>query len=219
MYFTLLIVLLSIIMILFFFGFIGIAFEKIGLSSGTIIIILIGTLIGSLINIPLFKIRSTIPIMKTQEVEFYGFTFKIPKIEEGETYTTVAINLGGAIIPILVSTYIIAKNHDVLFYGILSTAIVAFVTHLVAKPSPGLGIVSPAFIPPIVAALAALFLPVPSQNQPIVAYIGGAMGTLIGADLTNLHRISGLGAPIASIGGAGTFDGIFLSGIIAVILA
>ena len=45
------------------------------------------------------------------------------------------------------------------------------------------------------------------------------MGTLIGADLTNLHRISGLGAQVASIGGAGTFDGIFLSGILAVILA
>lgn len=219
MYFTLLAVLLSIIMILFFFGFIGLAFTKIGLSSTTILIILIGTLIGSLINIPLFKIRSTIPIMGTQEVEFYGLTFRIPKIEEGETYTTVAINLGGAIIPIFVSIYIISKNPDALFYGILSTVIVAFVTHIVAKPKPGLGIVSPAFIPPIVAALAALFLPVPSQNQPIVAYIGGVMGTLIGADLTNLHKISRLGAPIASIGGAGTFDGIFLSGIIAVILA
>jgi len=219
MYFTLLVVLLSIVMILFFFGFIGIAFKKIGLSSGTVIMILIGTLVGSLINIPLFKIRSTIPIMKTQEVELYGFAFKVPTIEEGETHTTVAINLGGAIIPILVSTYIIVKNPDAMFYGIVSTVIVALITHLVAKPKPGLGIVSPAFIPPIVAALAALFLPVPSQHQPIVAYVGGVMGTLIGADLTNLHRISGLGAQVASIGGAGTFDGIFLSGILAVILA
>jgi uncharacterized membrane protein len=35
----------------------------------------------------------------------------------------------------------------------------------------------------------------------------------------NLDKIQGLGAPIASIGGAGTFDGIFLTGIIAVLLA
>jgi len=35
----------------------------------------------------------------------------------------------------------------------------------------------------------------------------------------NLGRIQGLGAPIVSIGGAGTFDGIFLSGIIAVLLS
>ena len=45
------------------------------------------------------------------------------------------------------------------------------------------------------------------------------MGTLIGADLLNLDKISGLGAPVASIGGAGTFDGIFLTGILAVLLA
>ena len=45
------------------------------------------------------------------------------------------------------------------------------------------------------------------------------MGTLIGADLLNLDKISGLGAPVASIGGAGTFDGIFLIGIMAVLLA
>jgi uncharacterized membrane protein len=33
------------------------------------------------------------------------------------------------------------------------------------------------------------------------------LGTLIGADLINLRKIPKLGAPVASIGGAGTFDG------------
>jgi uncharacterized membrane protein len=42
---------------------------------------------------------------------------------------------------------------------------------------------------------------------------------LIGADLFNLRKIGNLGAPVASIGGAGTFDGIFLNGILAVLLA
>jgi hypothetical protein len=37
--------------------------------------------------------------------------------------------------------------------------------------------------------------------------------------LLNLGKIQGLGAPVASIGGAGKFDGIFLTGIIAVLLA
>jgi len=31
--------------------------------------------------------------------------------------------------------------------------------------------------------------------------------------------VHGLGAPVASISGAGTFDGIFLTGILAVLLA
>ena len=44
------------------------------------------------------------------------------------------------------------------------------------------------------------------------------MGALVGADLTNLGGITKLGAPMVSIGGAGTFDGVFLTGVIAVLL-
>jgi hypothetical protein len=72
-------------------------------------------------------------------------------------------------------------------------------------------------IPPLCAALVALIL-TPAQ-APLTAYVSGTMGTLIGADLLNLHRIAGLRAPVASIGGAGTFDGIFVTGIVAVLLA
>ena len=56
-------------------------------------------------------------------------------------------------------------------------------------------------------------------NVAAVAYVSGSLGTLIGADLLNLGRIQGLGAPVMSIGGAGTFDGIFLTGVVAVLLA
>jgi uncharacterized membrane protein len=56
-------------------------------------------------------------------------------------------------------------------------------------------------------------------NVAAVAYVSGTLGTLIGADLLNLGRIQGLGAPVVSIGGAGTFDGIFLTGVVAVLLA
>jgi uncharacterized membrane protein len=52
-----------------------------------------------------------------------------------------------------------------------------------------------------------------------LAYAGGTLGTLLGADLTNLHKVRRLGAPLISIGGAGTFDGVFITGIVAVLLA
>jgi uncharacterized membrane protein len=91
------------------------------------------------------------------------------------------------------------------------------VSHWLAHPEPGLGIAEPVFAPPIAAAIAALLL---SRHQAApLAYIGGSLGTLIGADLSNLDKVQGLGAPVASIGGAGTFDGIFLSGVLAVLLA
>jgi len=75
----------------------------------------------------------------------------------------------------------------------------------------------PTFVPPVVAASVALVFA--RRNAAPLAYICGSVGTLIGADLSNLDRLPALGAPVASIGGAGTFDGIFLSGILAVLLA
>jgi len=57
------------------------------------------------------------------------------------------------------------------------------------------------------------------HHAAALAYVGGSLGTLIGADLLNLGTVQRLGAPVASIGGAGTFDGIFLTGIMAVLLA
>jgi len=42
---------------------------------------------------------------------------------------------------------------------------------------------------------------------------------LIGADLLNLGKLQGLGAPVVSIEQLGTFDAVFLTGIVAVLLA
>ena len=72
-------------------------------------------------------------------------------------------------------------------------------------------------IPPVVAALVGWVLG--AAHPDGVAYISGVLGTLIGADIMNLGKLRDLGAPVASIGGAGTFDGIFLTGIVAVLLA
>jgi uncharacterized membrane protein len=72
------------------------------------------------------------------------------------------------------------------------------------------------FFAPIVAAACGYFLGSSQHHRDAVAFISGVIGTLIGADLLNLRD---LGAPVASSGGAGTFDGIFLTGIVAVLLA
>ncbi|MCX8189505.1 MAG: DUF1614 domain-containing protein [Nitrososphaeria archaeon] len=216
-YITLLAVLFAITILFFFYGFIGYAFRKIGFSTMTVALLLLATLLGSYVNIPLFKIRSQVPIVRVKEISFFGILIRVPEMREIEAYTTIAINLGGAIIPVLVSVYFMIKDYQILVYGTLGACVVAFITHLIAVPKPGVGIVTPAFIPPITAALIAMILP--TTQQPIIAYVSGVLGTLIGADLTNIGKIGNLGTPYASIGGAGTFDGIFLSGILAVLLS
>ena len=130
--------------------------------------------------------------------------------------TVVAVNVGGAVIPTLVSIYLLIKR-DLWVKGIVATAIVALVIHWMAEPIPGLGIAVPVFMPVVVTAIVAVVLS--REYSAPLAYIAGSLGTLIGADLTNLSKVRGLGAPVASSGGAGTFDGIFLTGILAVLLA
>jgi uncharacterized membrane protein len=69
----------------------------------------------------------------------------------------------------------------------------------------------------LLAALLALLLA--PEDAPPVAFVAGVAGPLIGADLLHLKAIDRVQSGMMSIGGAGTFDGIVLSGIIAAYLA
>ena len=200
-----------------FIGVVGVAFQEVGFSPTVTILILVGTFLGSIVNIPIFRLKATVPIIKEEFVSFLGVVYRVPQVEYGEATTLIAVNVGGALIPTFVSIYLLWKLPSATLYALTGVAIVAAITHVIARPVRGVGITTPAFIPPIAAALVAILLP--SGAPRVIAYVSGVLGTLIGADLSNLHKIPKLGAPVASIGGAGTFDGVFLSGIIAVLLA
>jgi len=218
-----LILLLWISVTVLFFGALSTTFTKMGFSWSYAMILLLASLVGAGINVPLATVRSKVPVVRERSVRFFGMSYRIPMVEEMVNNTTIAINVGGAVIPMLVSAYLIGKFPQVFPFALAGTIIVALVTHAVARPIRGVGIATPIFVPPLTAALGAILLTsifCPHAHECLfsTAYIGGVMGTLIGADLLNLNRIADLGAPVASIGGAGTFDGIFLSGVIAVLI-
>jgi len=191
------------------------AFTLAGLPPELAFVALLGSLIGSYINIPIRRLHGG--TQHTAMITSYGIRYH-PPVRAWDGSTILAINVGGAVVPMLVSLYILVHQPEILGLAALATAVVALVVNRSARPIRGLGIATPIFIPPIVAALAGFILGGHSHAAP-VAYIGGVLGTLIGADVANLRRLSDLGAPVASIGGAGTFDGIFLTGIVAVLLA
>jgi uncharacterized membrane protein len=195
-------------------GAIQYAYEKIGIHRRYVFGLLLLSLLGSYVNIPVAELPAE-PVLSDQKISFFGMRYVIPFVEEWPR-TVIAINLGGAVIPVLVSVYLVLKNG---MFGrtLLAIAVVTVVVRWVAKPIRGVGIAVPIFVPPLVAAAAALLLS--PDLAPALAYTGGTLGTLIGGDVLNLGRLRGLGAPVVSIGGAGTFDGIFLTGIIAVLLA
>jgi len=215
-YYVLLGLVTLLVLIIVFSGLISFTFSTAG--DAAIIIILVGSLLGSAINIPLYKVESKTPLVRDDYVSQFGIKYRIPRAAYEETYTEVEVNVGGALIPAGMSAFLLfISPWSIVLDCLIGVLVVTIITHLVARPVRGVGIQTPTFVPPIAAAVSALILS--PSNPAIVAYVSGTLGALLGADLLNLGKIPDLGAPVASIGGAGTFDGVFVTGIIAVILA
>jgi len=193
---------------IFFFNIATLSFAKLGLSPLGAVLLFTSILLGSVVNIPVSRKR--IYIEEPYPFRFPFLFYYPPRVRE----QVIAVNLGGAVIPTLFSLYLLLKAP--LIPSIIATAVITVVSKKLARPVPGVGISMPAFIPPLIAALLALILA--GENAAPVAFISGVLGTLIGADLLNLHYLDELGAQVLSIGGAGVFDGIFLVGVVAAFL-
>jgi uncharacterized membrane protein len=190
------------------------AYERIGISRNWLFTLLAVSILGSVVNLPVARLRQVV-VVAPHVVRVFGVRYLVPAVRQ-RMQTVIAVNVGGALVPAAVAGYLIVRD-GLGTRALLAVGIVGAVSFLLARPVQGVGIVLPGLIPPIVAALAALVIA--EQVAPALAYVSGVLGTLVGADLLNLPRIRRLGAPVASIGGAGTFDGIFLSGLIAVLIA
>lgn len=189
-------------------------FAKLGLDANSALSLLLTSLAGSAVNLPLLTIKATAPpgpppppppgLLRPLEAPFTGKTL-------------VAVNVGGCLVPLFFVFFLIQRHPIPAPTLLLAVALVSGVCYVASRPVPGLGVVMPVFIAPIAAAVVAAFLG--GGERPAMAYIAGTLGVLIGADLLRFKDIRGLGAPMASIGGAGTFDGIFMTGLVAVLLA
>jgi uncharacterized membrane protein len=190
------------------------AYERLGLGHRAALGLLLGSLFGSAINIPVARYPEAV-VASGRIVSVFGVPYVVPVVESWPG-TIVAVNLGGAVFPTLLSAYLLyAVGHVLPILAVV--AVVAAVTHRFARLEPGVGIVIPILVPALASALAAWLIA--PEVRAAAAYVGGTLGTLIGADLLNLGRMRGSSAPVASIGGAGTFDGIFVAGIVSVLIA
>jgi uncharacterized membrane protein len=197
----------------FLVGGVEYAYQRIGIPRGAMFALIFGELAGGAVNIPIARLHSQ-PASDAQEIQIFGVRYRLPAAP-GATTTTLAVNLGGAVIPTAVSVFLLTKD-AIWWQTAVGVAFVTVIVHLIARPVEGVGIAVPGFIPPLLAA--GISLVVAPHNAAPIAYISGTLGTLIGADLLNIRRLGELGGGVASIGGAGTFDGVFLSGIVAVLL-
>lgn len=197
------------------FGLFAWAFSRLGIPPEYLFSFLFLCIVGSMINLPLRRIRLESEPEELTTISFYGMKFRPPPWSNRREMV-LAVNVGGAILPSALSLYLLSHAENPLRM-LTALAVVTYVVYRTARPVTGVGIAMPMFVPPLVAALAAMLINY--QWAAPTAYVAGTLGTLIGADLLHLDDLKHLNAPVASIGGAGTFDGIFLTGILAVLLA
>jgi Protein of unknown function (DUF1614) len=105
------------------------AYESLGVSSNTAIFLLFATLIGSFFNIPITELPPERAISH-HVVDFFGMRYALPVVSHSRG-TIVAVNVGGAIIPTLTSIYLLIKR-ELWVKGVLATVIVALVIHWMA---------------------------------------------------------------------------------------
>jgi len=221
------------------------AFGKLGLSGAQGLAVFLLTLVGSRWNLPIYRTTRLVRGEPAPASRLFGFSGQLGRMRFGGnpfgplqddglllSEQTVAVNVGGCIVPCLLSAWFVWQMQAAGVLGpwvLLCVLIPALACYLLARPMPGIGIGVPVLLPPAVAAMTAILLapdaatlPGHESLAPRAAYMAGALGTLLGADLAHLlnrRTLAMLDAPLLSIGGAGTFDGIFLAGIIAVLLA
>jgi uncharacterized membrane protein len=172
-----------------FYKVMSFSFRKMGIPRHLVIPALVAILIGGFFNIPIWHNGST----------------------------TVAVNVGGAIVPLLISFYLLRKAP--LLKTALAIALVAAVSGLLAEvgADTGIRLHFGYMILPLTAVSLALILA--RRKAPQVAFISGTIGGIIGVDLIHLRELIDLGVPYMSIGGRGVFDGVFTTGIISAVLA
>lgn len=172
-----------------FYKAMSFSFQKMGIPRHLVIPALVAILIGGFLNIPVWRSGST----------------------------TVAVNVGGAIVPLLISFYLLRKAP--LLKTALAVAAVATVSALLAEVDPYKGIYLRFgfLILPFTAVSLGLILA--RRDAPQVAFIAGTVGAVIGVDLVHLSELIQLDNAYMSVGGRGVFDGILTTGIIAAVLA
>ena len=195
------------------------ALTKLGLSPLSALGVALGIFVGGAVNVPVARIEQAERV-EYQPTRLLGLHRLLGRPVRRRAYTVIAVNVGGCLVPTALAGYQIGRialqAPSTLFA--LGPALVLNVglCYSFATPVPQQGIAMQPLIPAGAAALSGLVL-APAWAPP-VAFAAGVLGPLIGADLLHLGDIADIGTGMASIGGAGTFDGVVLSGLVATLL-
>src|SRR5437879_11767419 len=118
------------------------AYAQLGIAPRYFFTWLFLSLAGSYVNLPIMRFAPE-QMTRLEEVPFYGVPYVIPSVETWPG-TILAVNVGGAVIPVLLSLVLIAKNRlwKDAAWGVV---VVSLACYLLAEPVPGVGLPLPVF--------------------------------------------------------------------------
>lgn len=203
------------------------ALQRLHLSAPVATLVVVCIFIGSMVNLPVYRFaRDDVQPEIVMGLVYWGMM--APQYRRLRRETIVAVNVGGCVVPVLVAGWQVLHVARLGGGPLLALAgVCAFniaVCYFAARPMPGIGIVMPAFVAPL-AAVGATWLTcgfwdaAGTENLAPIAFTAGVAGPVVGADLLHLKDLLRTPVGMMSIGGAGTFDGIILSGVLAALLA
>jgi len=194
-------------------GLIGAAFTRLGFSWISALVVVLVMLIGSFVNVPVYRIRRDMIRVSPDNASAQVWD------------TTISLNLGGAVIPVCLSLYMVYKailltGTSLLFQVCAGITIVAIITFISTRRVVCSGIQVPLLIPGLTALLAGVLLAGGSGlSAAVTAFVSGTTGVLLGGNIVNLFRIKDLEVPEVSFGGAGTFGSVFFCCILPALIA
>ena len=163
-------------------------FEKIGFGKRELSLLIVGSLSTKFFDLPIFVYKSYL----------------------------LALNVGGALIPLVLSFYLICKNNMRFLKILLAVSLVAFATYMVTivKEEGVISYFPYYFLPMILSFLLALLFYYRNPSATAFAYICSTLGVIIGGDFSHLPEL--FRKPfMGSMGGAGIYDLVYLSGLIS----
>ncbi len=211
-------ILLPVLLIFFIFTTSAVFEVVFGIGKREAMLIFMMIAVGSFINIPIYEKEGS----RVEYVyDVFGFIYAVRR--RGKI--VVAVNLGGCIFPAILAAKALADSLRHLDAAVVAASMffATVASYRVARPVRGVGIVMPMIAPPLIAVSTALIAVLMSGSGvailPKLSFAIGVFSTLVGADILHLPEIEKVGDGVVSIGGAGTFDGIFLTGVFAVLFS
>jgi uncharacterized membrane protein len=215
---------LAIILIpLLILGIIGAAFTRLGFSWISALVVVLLMAFGSFVNIPVYRIRRE--VVQVARDEASDFDVCVPCASSHVWDTLVSINLGGAVIPMCVSLYIMYKTIMIVGISLIFTvtigiAIVGIIAFISTRLVTSAGIQVSLLIPGLTALLAGLLLAGGTGlTAAAIAFVSGTTGVLLGGNIANFYRLKNLEVTAVSFGGTGTFGSIFICCILPALIA